>query len=131
MDMDMSTDACGEPNPPVPCLDFTFLFLLFDVRFRCNRHLNLCWAKYFGIVELLVFQKCSIYDHCSFTAQQLNIHSQEMPLKNGKKIRYVNKIKLKKVPCCGCGGGPGIRKGSSLACSEKIMMAVVIDSDTC
>ena len=54
-----------------------------------------------------------------------------MPLKNGKKIRYVNKIKLKKVPCCGCGGGPGIRKGSSLACSEKIMMAVVIDSDTC
>ena len=78
-----------------------------------------------------MFQKCSIYDHCSFTAQQLNIHSQEMPLKNGKKIRYVNKIKLKKVPCCGCGGGPGIRKGSSLACSEKIMMAVVIDSDTC
>ena len=55
-----------------------------------------------------------------------------MPLKNGKKIRYVNSnIGLKTVPCCGCGGGPGIRKGSSLACSEKIMMSVVIDSDTC
>ena len=87
MDMDMSTDACGWPNPPVPCLDFTFLFLLFDVRFRCNRHLNLCWAKYFGIVELPVFQRCTNYDHCFFTAQQLNIHSQEMSLKNGKKIR--------------------------------------------
>ena len=131
MDMDMSTAACGWPNPPVPRLDFTFLFLPFDVRFRCKRRLSLCWVKYFGIVELPVFQTCLNYEHCFFTAQQLNIHSQEMSLKNGKNIRYVNKLGLKKVPCCGCGGGPGIRKGSSLACSEKIMMAVVIDSDTC
>ena len=110
MDMDMSTAACGWP-----CLDFTFF----------------CWAKYFGIVELPVFQKCSNYEHCFFPTQPLNFHSQETSLKNGKKIRYVNKIGLKKVPCCGCGGGPGIRKGSSLACLEKIKMAVVIDSDSC
>ena len=31
MDMDMSMAACGWPNPPVPCLDFAFLFLLFEL----------------------------------------------------------------------------------------------------